>query len=81
MPGPDRTDSCISKDWEGIAECLRAELADEETAADLGYEVGAAILVMQMLYRTTDGQPVELTIAKHRADRFSITYELANTGG
>ena len=58
---------------------LRAELADEETARDLDYAVGEPILVMQMLYRATDGQPVELTIAKHRADRFSITYELTNT--
>jgi GntR family transcriptional regulator len=59
---------------------LRAELADEETARDLDYIVGEPILTMQMLYRTTDGQPVELTIAKHRADRFSITYDLPNTG-
>ncbi len=60
---------------------LRAELADEETAADLDYKAGAPVLVMQMLYRSTDGQPVELTLAKHRADRFSITYDLPNTEG
>lgn len=59
---------------------LRAELADEQTARDLDYEEGAPILTMQMLYRSTDGQPAELTIAKHRADRFSITYDLPNTG-
>lgn len=59
---------------------LCAELADEETARDLDYEVGAPILTMQMLYRTAEGQPAELTIAKHRADRFSITYDLPNTG-
>nr|HMU53295.1 GntR family transcriptional regulator [Geminicoccaceae bacterium] len=59
---------------------LRAELADEDTARDLDYQVGAPILTMQMLYRTTDGRPAELTIAKHRADRFSITYDLPNTG-
>jgi GntR family transcriptional regulator len=58
---------------------LRSELADEEVARDLDYGVGQPVLVMQMLYRATDGQPVELTIAKHRADRFSITYEVPNT--
>ena len=59
---------------------LSAELADEDTARDLDYSVGEPILTMQMLYSSTDGRPVELTIAKHRADRFSITYDLPNTG-
>ncbi len=59
---------------------VRAELADEQTARELDYEAGEPILTMQMVYRSTEGEPVELTIARHRADRFSITYDLPNTG-
>ena len=59
---------------------LRAKFADEETTRDLDYAVGEPILTMQMLYRTAEGRPVELTIAKHRADRFSITYDLSTRG-
>jgi len=31
-----------------------------------------------ILYRAEDGSPVELTIARHRADRYSLAYEFRN---
>ena len=42
----------------------------------LDYETGAPILVNRMLYYGPDAAPVELTIAQHRADRYSLTYDL-----
>lgn len=57
---------------------VRAETADQDLARSLDCEEGAAILAMEIRFRTHDGQPAELTIAKHRADRFSLTYEMPN---
>jgi GntR family transcriptional regulator len=57
---------------------VRAEIADAEVARDLACAEGAAILTMEMLYRSVEQQPVEFTIAKHRADVFSLTYEAPN---
>lgn len=53
-----------------------AELADAALAATLEYETGAPVLVNRMLYYGRDAVPVELTIAQHRADRYSLTYDL-----
>ena len=53
-----------------------AELADARLAQRLGIDPGAAVLVSRMLYRAEDGNPVELTIARHRADRYSLSYEV-----
>ena len=33
---------------------------------------------MEMLYRTLDLEPVEFTIARHRADVFSLVYDAPN---
>jgi GntR family transcriptional regulator len=55
---------------------VNAELADAELARRLDYAEGAPVLVNRMLYTAEDGRPVELTIARHRADRYSLTYEL-----
>jgi GntR family transcriptional regulator len=55
---------------------VRAEAADEALAELLDYEVGAPVLVNQMLYYGPDGAPVELTVAQHPADRYSLTYDL-----
>lgn len=57
---------------------IGAELADAELARDLDYQEGAPVLVMQLLYRALDERPVELTIARHRADRFSIAFDVPN---
>jgi GntR family transcriptional regulator len=34
-----------------------------------------------MLYRSTDGEVVELSIAKNRAELFSVTYDAPNDIG
>jgi GntR family transcriptional regulator len=57
---------------------VRAEVAGEEIARDLGVAEGAPILTMEMLYRSVTGEPVEFTIARHRADVFSLTYDAPN---
>jgi GntR family transcriptional regulator len=57
---------------------VRAEAADANLARNLDYQEGAPILVTEILYRSVDQQPVEFTLARHRADRFSLTYEAPN---
>jgi GntR family transcriptional regulator len=57
---------------------VRAEVADADIARDLDYAEGAPLLAMEMLYRTLDQVPVELTIARHRADVFSLVYDAPN---
>lgn len=59
---------------------VKAEVADARLAADLRYAEGAPVLVTEILYRA-DQQPVEFTVARHRADRFSLRYEAPNDGG
>ncbi len=55
---------------------VAAELADAALARVLGIAEGAAVLANTMLYRDADGVPVELTIARHRADLYRFSYEL-----
>jgi GntR family transcriptional regulator len=54
---------------------VTAERADPALARALETEEGAPVLVSRMLWRAEDGTPVELTIARHRADRYSLSYE------
>ncbi len=62
-----------------VAHCtVRAELADDDVAADLGVAPGSAILAVEMLYQSADQQNVEFSIARHPADIFSITYDAPN---
>lgn len=55
---------------------VSAELADARLAGLLGVAKGAAVLTNTMLYHAEDGSPVELTIARHRADRYRLSYAL-----
>jgi GntR family transcriptional regulator len=57
---------------------VRAEIADEPLAFALGYVVGGPILATEMLYFSSTGEPVELTLSKNRGDQFSITYDAPN---
>lgn len=57
---------------------VRAEVADEALAGVLDYETGGPILATEMLYFDASGTPVELTVSRNRADRFSITYDAPN---
>ena len=64
----------------GARIAVRAELADAGLARDLDYSEGAPVLAMEMLYRTPGQDPVELTIARHRGDLFSLVYDAPNDG-
>ena len=55
---------------------VRAELAQPRTAAVLGCRPGAALLINEFTYFGVDGEPVELTVAQHRADQHEVTYDL-----
>ena len=57
---------------------VRAGVADESLAAALDYESGGPILAPEMLYYSSAGEPVELTVSKNRGDQFSITYDAPN---
>jgi GntR family transcriptional regulator len=57
---------------------VRAEAADPGLAGKLDYEEGAPVLAMDLRFRTEDGVPAELTIARHRADFFSLSYDVPN---
>ena len=57
---------------------VRAELADESLGLALDCAPGAAILAMEMLYFSSAGEPVELTLSKNRGDQFSITHNAPN---
>lgn len=59
---------------------IRSELADAATARALGYEPGGPILTIEMLYHdAADGRPIELTFGRHRADVFSLSYDVSNS--
>ena len=62
----------------GARIAVRAENAGPEVARALAYKEGAPILAVEMLYRSVDQQPVEFTIARHRADLFSLVYDAPN---
>jgi GntR family transcriptional regulator len=57
---------------------VRAELADETMAEDLEIAAGDPILTIEMLYQSADQKNVELTIARHPGELFSITYDAPN---
>jgi GntR family transcriptional regulator len=59
---------------------VRAETADAALAAELSYAEGGAILAVELRYSSMEGEPVEMTIARHRADSFSLTYQISNEG-
>lgn len=62
----------------GARVTVAAETADAELARALDYQEGAPVLVNRFLYFAEDGSAVELTIARHRADRYSLAYEFRN---
>lgn len=60
----------------GARTTLGAELADAGLARDLDYVEGGPVLAVEFVYRSAEGEPIELTIARHRADRYSIAMDL-----
>jgi GntR family transcriptional regulator len=57
---------------------VRAEIADDTVAADLGVGIGSPILTVEMLYQSDDQRNIEFSVARHPADMFSITYDAPN---
>lgn len=57
---------------------VRAELASDEVAKDLRVKSGSAILCVEMLFQSEEGRNVELSVARHPAEYYSITYEAKN---
>jgi len=57
---------------------VRAEIANPKLARKLKYGVGEAVLAVEIRFRTVDGEPAELTVARHRADLFSLSYNVPN---
>ncbi|TPJ56990.1 GntR family transcriptional regulator [Mesorhizobium sp. B2-7-1] len=57
---------------------VRAEIADEAVATDLGISLGGAVLTVEMLYQSADQRSIEFSVARHPADIFSITYDAPN---
>ncbi len=57
---------------------VRAESADDALAKVLQCESGAPVLATEMVFFTVAGDPVELTITRNRADRFSVTFDAPN---
>ncbi len=57
---------------------VKAELADEDVARDLNCDEGAAILAVEMLYRSEAQEPIEFTVARHRGDAYTLTYDAPN---
>ena len=47
-------------------------------ARKLEYGLGEAVLAMEIRFRTANGEPTELTVARHRADLFSLSYNVPN---
>ncbi|MEQ9039425.1 MAG: GntR family transcriptional regulator [Silicimonas sp.] len=57
---------------------VSAEVADATLAEQLSYQEGAPVMAMEMIYYSTSGEPVELTINRNRADAFSLEFDAPN---
>ena len=57
---------------------IQADVADESLAKALDCVFGGPILVIEILYLSAAGDPVELTINRNRADLFSLSYDAPN---
>lgn len=60
----------------GAKVTIGADIADRMLAKRLQIAPGAAVLVSTMLYRDAGGVPVELTVARHPAELFELSYEI-----
>ena len=56
---------------------IGAELADAALARALDVPEGSAVLASRITYLDAAGQPVEFTVARHRADRYRVSYEFS----
>jgi GntR family transcriptional regulator len=59
----------------GARVTVSADRAGKALARALDCKAGRPVLTMRILYYAGDNAPVELTIARHRADRYRLTYD------
>jgi GntR family transcriptional regulator len=62
--------------YAGARVTVRAEVAGARLARMLDYRVGAPVLANEIVFLSADEEPLELTIARHRADLYSLSYDL-----
>jgi GntR family transcriptional regulator len=62
--------------YAGARVTVRAEVAGAKLARLLDYRIGGPILVNEMVFVSPEEEPLELTIARHRADLYSLSYDL-----
>jgi GntR family transcriptional regulator len=67
--------------YAGARVTVRAEVAGARLARVLDYRVGGPVLANEMVFVSPDQEPLELTIARHRADLYSLSYDLRREGG
>lgn len=65
----------------GARVTLRADVADAALSRALDYGIGEPVLVNEITFLSPEGAPVELTILKHRADFYNVTYDLKSEAG
>lgn len=56
---------------------VSAQVADAALAATLEIAEGDAVMASRMLCTDQQGAPVELTLARHRADRYSLAFAVS----
>lgn len=64
----------------GARVTLKADIAGAALARELNYGVGKPVMINEITFLSPDGEPIELTIHKHRADHYKVTYDLKSDG-
>jgi len=62
--------------YAGARVTVRAEVAGRQLARKLDYRVGGPVLANEIVFLSPDDEALELTIARHRADLYSMSYDL-----
>jgi GntR family transcriptional regulator len=62
--------------YAGARVTVRAEVAGRQLARKLDYRVGGPVLANEIVFLSPDDEALELTIARHRADLYSMSYNL-----
>jgi GntR family transcriptional regulator len=67
--------------YAGARVTVRAEVAGARLARVLDYRVGGPVLANEMVFVSPEQEALELTIARHRADLYSLSYDLRRERG
>jgi GntR family transcriptional regulator len=66
--------------YAGAQVTVRAEVAGARLARVLDYRVGGPVLANEIIFVSAKQEPLELTIARHRADLYSLSYDFRSEG-